>query len=36
MNPLLIRHRLFSVLLKDIVTPEFFEDEAAFNYYREM
>ena len=35
MNPLLIRHRLFSVLLKDLVSADMF-DQPQYKYYKDQ
>ncbi|TNV83737.1 hypothetical protein FGO68_gene12455 [Halteria grandinella] len=35
-NPLLIRHRLFSVLLKDLISPEMFDEPNYFGYVKNM
>lgn len=35
-NPLLIRHRLFSVLLKDLISPELFDQIDQVHYYQQV
>lgn len=35
-NPLLIRHRLFSVLLKDLISPELFDQIDQVHYYQHV